>query len=267
MDITIGKLKIGAPLVMGKYNPANDGTPQPIVWLKGTPNSDFITQCAVDYLCFDANERESERDNCRYHGNPNYKLSNILSFANSDCEEWFHPMHQNDAPPMCRGGHIDYKSHYGFLYHFEEYEVESLVVETRDVGGDAVSSMIRLPTSEDVLGHDRFKLFSKKGLRPKGTESLVSARYSYGFDDASYFPFWLASQGNDRNRVLIVSRNGALESQSPCNESGFRPVCTINPDTPVIQDEDGFYHIKPRAVRTNVCTDKELFDFLGMAQP
>lgn len=267
MDTTVGKLKIGAPLVVGKYSVTNDGTPQPIIWLKATPNSDFITQCAVDYLSFDAREPESDNMDYRYSGNPNYRLSNLLSFANSDCEEWYRPMHQYDAPPLRRSGHIDYKNHYGFLYYFEDYEVESLVVETREVGGDTVSAMIRLPSFEDVLSHDRFKLFSKKGLRPKGTEDLIQARYNYGFDYGSYFPFWIAGQAENPSQNLIISRSGAADRQSACNESGFRPVCTINRDVPVTQDESGIYHIKPHAVRTNVCTDKELFDFLGMAQP
>lgn len=267
MDTTVGKLKIGAPLVMGKYSVANDGTPQPIIWLKATPNSDFITQCAVDYLCFDAREQESDNRDCRYGGNSNYRLSNLLSFVNSDCEEWFHPTHQYDAPPSRRNGCLDYKNHYGFLYYFEDYEVESLVVETREVEGNVVSAMIRLPSLEDIFGHDRFKLFSKKGLRPKGTEDLIQARYMHRFDYDSYFPFWLAGPANNSSYASTVSRSGGVDRPPACSESGLRPVCTINKDTPVTQDEAGLYHIKPNTVRTNVCTDRELFDFLGMAQP
>ena len=52
IDTTVGKLKIGAPLVMGKYGVNNDA-PYPILWLKGTPNGDFITKDAVDFLPFD----------------------------------------------------------------------------------------------------------------------------------------------------------------------------------------------------------------------
>ena len=41
MDTTVGALKVGAQLVMGKYGVDKDN-PYPIVWLKGNPNCDFI---------------------------------------------------------------------------------------------------------------------------------------------------------------------------------------------------------------------------------
>lgn len=83
METTVGKLKIGAPLVMGRYSVSKDADPAPIVWLKGTPNSDFITEFAVDYLPLDALERESENVRHRYSGNPDYNKSNLLQFLNS----------------------------------------------------------------------------------------------------------------------------------------------------------------------------------------
>lgn len=56
MDTTVGALKVGAQLVMGKYGVDKDN-PYPIVWLKGNPNCDFITEKAIDYLCFFGQER------------------------------------------------------------------------------------------------------------------------------------------------------------------------------------------------------------------
>lgn len=47
MDTTVGALKVGAQLVMGKYGVDKDN-PYPIVWLKGNPNCDFITEKAID---------------------------------------------------------------------------------------------------------------------------------------------------------------------------------------------------------------------------
>lgn len=43
MDTTVGALKVGTQLVMGKYGVDKD-SPHPIVWLKGNPNCDFITE-------------------------------------------------------------------------------------------------------------------------------------------------------------------------------------------------------------------------------
>lgn len=41
MDTTVGALKVGAQLVMGKYGVDKDN-PYPIVWLKGNPNCDLV---------------------------------------------------------------------------------------------------------------------------------------------------------------------------------------------------------------------------------
>ena len=87
---------------MGAYGTRNDN-PYPIVWLKGTPNGDFITQFALDVLGFDAQEPDNtENRDARAVGNPNYGCSNILQFLNAQEENWFSPMHQYDASPARR---------------------------------------------------------------------------------------------------------------------------------------------------------------------
>lgn len=50
MDTTVERLKVGTQVIIGSYGVNND-EPHPVVWLKGSPNCDFITECAVDYLC------------------------------------------------------------------------------------------------------------------------------------------------------------------------------------------------------------------------
>ena len=264
MDMTIEKLKIGAPLAMGKYGVLNDSTPQPIIWLKGTPNSDFITQLAVDYLCFDAPEPETNN----YMGNPNYRMSNLLSFLNSEEEVWYHPMHRYDTPPghrvYSRSG--AYERHYGFLYYFEGYELSSIQSTAKEVNGEEVASLVRLPSSADIIGAEKFKLFVKKGVRPKGAEDFIHNKRMWGFDYGSYIPFWV-SDTNRNGYASFVNRSGYIEAIMPREESGVRPVCSIKPNVQVTQDEYGIYHIVPQHVYQNVCTDEELFAFLGMAQP
>lgn len=84
MDTTVERLKVGTPVIIGSYGVNND-EPHPVVWLKGSPNCDFITECAVDYLCFDAPERNG--DGRRNLGNSDYRLSNIHTFLNSDRDD------------------------------------------------------------------------------------------------------------------------------------------------------------------------------------
>ena len=255
---------------MGKYGVRNDSQ-QPIVWLKGTPNGDFITKDAIDYLPFDAMEcGNTEDEQARFMGNSRYSVCNLLQFLNSADESWFAPMHQYDTQP--NGRYLDwnsgtYENHHGFLYFFGEYEVASLKQDERVVDVDNVTSLMRLPAASDIIGPNRFKLFAKKGIRPKGTEDMVYGKPNLGFDDVSYIPFWVSDRSGFTGFATFISRGGALDNQYPKSNCGVRPVCTILPETVVTLGEDGFYYIKPFAVTQNVCTDEELFAFLGLAQP
>ena len=270
MDITPASLRIGDRLVLGKYGVRND-SPQPLIWLKASPNCGFITEYIPDYLCFDAKEPGNENRDIQYNGNSNYALSNVHSFLNSDEENWFHPTHDYDAAPNRRQTNTygEYESHYGFPYHFEEYEIDSLMLDCVEVAGQRVQSLVRLPLISEISGADRFRLFSKRGIRPKGTDDMVHGR-RVGFDYNSYIDYWvLGDEPTRRNRsfVHIVSRNSSLDATAPSTQCGIRPVCKLKPDTLLTLGEDGMYYIKPRTIQHNICTEDELISFLGIAQP
>lgn len=268
MDTTIKNLKIGDRLVFGKYGVRND-YPERLVWMKASPNCDFITKYIPDYLIFDAAEPKNKNQNIRYNGNNNYALSNIYSFLNSDEENWFYPTHDCDAPPDNRATRPEYKSHYGFLFNFEEYEINSIVPNYIEIGGRQVQSLVRLPLTSEIIGADRLKLFIKHGIRPKGTGDMIRGRRS-GFNYNSYIDYWvLGDEPAKRNlyNVKVISRNGGLESAAPCAGCGIRPVCKLSPDTPLVLGEDGMHYIKPYTVQHDICTENELISFLGIAQP
>lgn len=269
MDLTIEKMKVGDGLLFGRYGVSNDH-PQPITWLKTSPNCGFITENAVDYLCFDAQERSSDNRNMQYAGNPDLSLSNLFGFLNSADEQWYHPTHQTDAPPSRNNTdrYREYESHFGFLYYFDEYELESLLYNTVTVGNRQITSLVRPPLISEVLGANRLKLFTKRGVRPKGTEDMIQNRQRTGFDYNSYIDFWvIGSQDNARALGTAISRSGATEERYPSHSSGVRPVCHLKPETEVVLGDDGFYRIKPRIIKQNVYTDEELLCFLGIAQP
>ena len=160
MDTTVGALKVGTQLVMGKYGVDKDN-PYPIVWLKGKPNCDIITEKAIDYLCFDAAE---ETGHYRRVNNAKYPVSNLFSFLKSDQMMWYHAMHDYDSSPgaIVRYSYARYEDHYGFLYFFEDHEIASLVRKEYVVGENRVSSLIRLPSIADFFSLQdgrRFVLF------------------------------------------------------------------------------------------------------------
>lgn len=269
MDTTVERLKVGTPVIIGSYGVNND-EPHPVVWLKGSPNCDFITECAVDYLCFDAPERTG--DGRRNLGNPDYRMSNIHTYLNSDRDDWFRKTHEADAPPnnVFSNRAQSYRNHYGFLYFFEDYELDSLQMQQYVVDGETLSSLIRLPTITDILDDQlKLKLFSKKGIRPKATQDCADKKGRFGnFGWESYMNFWLAGkQDGFRDYALALSRSGYCERKYPRDCAGLRPMCRLKPETVVEVDENGTVRIKPYALKSETCTDAELFELLGMAQP
>lgn len=268
MDTTVGDLKVGTQLVVGKYGVDKD-SPYPIVWLKGNPNCDFITEKAVDFLCFDAAERMGTY---RWGGNSRYAVSNLFSYLNSDQMDWYRPMHDNDIHPgaSCLS-YTRYAEHYGFLYFFDDHELASLVAKEYVVGDELVTSLIRLPSADDVYPRQdgrQFSLFAKRGIRPHPTSDLfdVKSRGARFNSEQGYCDFWLLD-ALSADKVMTVTRSGYLLARTTMDCAGVRPVCTLNPNTIVKQMGNGMYFIKPFATSQSVFTDEELFELLGMAQP
>lgn len=275
METTVDKLKIGTPVMFGCYG-VRANEPHPIVWLKATPNGDFISERVLDMLCFDASERNSI-GSARWGGSPDYVTSNPYRFLNSEELAWYTPAHETDAPPtLDRYGssRMAYQNHPGFLYYFEEYELLSLakqIYRVKDIyqagehpeGGLLVESLIRLPSREDIIGDQCLKLFTKKGIRPKGSDDLVTNKgYTLGYDGNSFFPFWTADRRGDYS--TYIGRSGAIESDVSNTNSGVRPMCKLKPDTVVKSDVNGLYRIKPYTVTHETFTDEEFFKYLGI---
>ena len=265
METTVGNLKIGERLVLGGYGVSNE-EPYPIVWLKGTPNCDFITDKVIDFLCFDAPERQG---NGYGIGLTTYERSNIFSFLNSDLDNWYCPTHEYDHPPVnTYPAWVNYKNHYGFLYYFEEHELSVLVDETYSVDEVQVHSRIRLPSAVDICGDtDQFYLFRRKGIRANPTEDFVQKKgLRVGIEsERSFATFWV-SGCRDIQRSQFMTRQGIIDDQFPCKGAGLRPVCTVSPSAIVELMDNGMYRIKPFSIGQNTFTDNDLYELLGMTQ-
>lgn len=268
METTVGKIKVGTKLLFGQYGVSTDEI-LPIMWLKATPNGDFIAAKVLDYICFDARERQSEYAQDRIIGNLDYGKSNIMLFLNTDDEDWWNPTHESDEPPdrnnVCQAADA-YHNHCGFLHHFEDYEIDSLVKKLLHTPGGAMESLVRLPAYADLVGGNRFKLFYKKGIRANGTDNYIYNRgLCRDFDSGSYIEFWLS----DKNEfgTAILNRSGKMGYRAPFSSSGLRPVCTMNPDTVLEMDENGLCWVKQVGRQVKLFTDNEFFELLGVAQP
>ena len=270
MAKTIGDLKIGDRLVMGRYtiNAGDDREPKPIVWLKATPDCCFLSEYALDIVVFDGREPESVIESYRSNGNPCFTLSNLACYLNSEYQDWYFAMHQNDSPPFGRriSNFGKAAGHAGFLYDFEEYEIESLVYRVVEDTQGASAFRIWLPSKGDVFGNDCFPLFRRKGIRPKASMDMIGLQY--GYDTHSFVDFWLMTQSQlNTNYVERIARNGLAERVWPSTRSGLRPVCAVRPDRAIEPIGSGMYRLVPSQVTFDTFSDEDFYKLMGIAHP
>lgn len=272
MQPTVKTMRQGSRLLLGKYSVDKNAEPVPVSWTKATPNGDFIASSAVDFLCFDAREPVIHANGAmtRNAGNPRYVLSNIHRFLNSEEVDWYIPAHEQDHAPSNRysdiyGGFGTYTDHYGFLHYFEDFEIACLSLQTVHIGEDEVTSLIRLPTINDITGDSKFNLFKKKGIRVHPSEDIVQWKRNTGYSRTEQFmPYFLADKRLPES-VNVVDRSGYVSHTQPCTPNGIRPICKIKLDARVEEIGSGVYELLPfDAVPMEAVSSKELFEFLGL---
>lgn len=266
-------MRQGTRLILGKYGVLKDAEPLPIEWTKATPNGDFIASKTVDFLCFDAREGHIRENGTTYmdSGNPLYHLSNIHTFLNSEDDAWYYPMHDGDNAPISdytdvEGRGAAYADHYGFLRHFEDYELAAILPQTVCVDGRLeVTSRLRLPLSTEIFGENKFNLFKKKAVRAHPSGDLIANKWRQtGINSAEqYMPYFLASS-HSIGAVGIVDRTGYITHSTAARGCGIRPVCRIRLDAKVEQVADGVYELLPTGMARFGVTNEEIKEFLGL---
>jgi len=252
MDRKIKDLKVGTRLQFGRYtcDPSPNAAGVPIIWLKASPNCDFISEYALDSLVFDARERGSPINDHKWYGNNTYELSNIYQFLNSEDAVWFHNMHEYDVL------HGDYANRRGFLYAFEPYEIA------------AISGGVQLPEFNDIFNvyGSNFALFKRKGIRPHPSQDFRNRFWREGYEASSYVSYWTSTPKEASTRVHVVGRDGYGSSAEPAHRAGLRPKCRISGDLIVDITADGVYTLRAFEVddTEEVYSDDDLFSFLGL---
>lgn len=241
---TVKSLKIGDILVLGAYSAQGNGeNPVPIRWIKASTNCDFITERVIDSLVFDAREEWGEEyrpfgtsyhggDWHRTGGDPNYPLSNIFQFLNSELDEWFIPAHGRDRPPdRLLAPSAPYASHAGFLRYFERYELDAMVEQTVFCENGSATGVVHLMSQDDVFGDDKLPLFRKRrGIRAMPTQDLYLKRATWALPE-HYYPYMLRTRFGDG--VASVGRDAYNHIAYADYHSGIRPIVRLDPDAKI----------------------------------
>jgi len=222
---TINKLKLGSRLVLGAYS-ATKHAPEPIIWLKGNRENEFISEYVLDVLEWDIKGRND------------YNQSTIYNFMNSEDNYLF------DEPNTG-----SYSNNAGFLCDFENYEIDSIV------GG------INLPSNEDIFG-GKMNLFNRKGRRAEPSGNLRGKGFYISYD--RYMQYWFKDftmSNQSYSNVLGISRDGSYACRIGSSyRHGFRPKCKVKGDLVVEQDANGLYHILPYETSYKNPSKIEVFD-------
>lgn len=276
MQPTVKSLRLGSKLLFGRYGVKADMEPQPITWLKATPNCDLVSESVVDFLCFDAKERYPVENRAWPEVRPNdcWHLSNIFQYLNSEEDNWFHKLHEQDVAPARGYSDVDspeavYSAHYGFLRYFEDFELANLLDQTYIINDLECTSKMRLLSVADVTGDTRFNVFRKRGIRAHPTVDIQRYKYNApGSSTEQFMGFFLMDKPNRAgwsSYVQAVGRNGSVYAEYASHGLGIRPTCRIKPDTKVEEVGDGVYDVVPFDVHPiPVGTDEEIMMLLGL---
>lgn len=275
MQQLVRDMRIGSKIILGKYSCNKEANPRPIVWLKATQDSKFIAQDALDYICFDAKElRENATVYNRYqNGNPSYINSNIHTYLNSESDEWYVARHRLDMPPIREttygyGVTGDYNSHPGFLKHFEDYEISTIITDTVTVDGAVVDAKVRLPLSHEIVGDNNFMLFHRKGVRAHPSEDLVEekGRWNIFNSTSRYIPYIMADRhGRFPGCIYLMDSSCYMNSAYPENSNGIRPVIKLDPCAKVEIIEKNTYELVPFGTsQINVWSGDDFMSLLGL---
>lgn len=253
--MNVNELKVGEKLLMGSYtHNAQRYEPQEISWIKVSPNNDFISEFALDYLSFDAYEGYNV-------DNADFRTSNLAQFLNSDHERWFEPQTQTDVAPDWR----DTKP--GFLTNFLDFEVGSM---EEAPAPDGVAYKVRVPTTNEIVGpnHVRFPYFKRHGIRPHPGATMRNRRVTGGhwFDSGSFVDFWLLDRYSPSSyRAKRIDRSGYVDDCPTSVLSGIRPVIRLKSDVQLDRVPTGYFVISPYAAgRAPLFTDEDIFALLGI---
>ena len=277
MEKTVADLKIGSKIILGAYPVSLDQTPAPITWLKADVANRCISDKVLDVLAFDAAEvrdvrRTAYGDQFVMEPNNNYALSNIHQYLNSQNVNWFTPTHPKDEPPELYPRHVqlrgtEYKDHPGFLNYFEGFEIAAMKEDRVVIGGEELTSLVRLPTLEEIKNDAmKFTLFRRKGVRAHPTPELVYGRRNAFLTESGFASFWTTDGSNGGSYVRYIDRGSYVSSSDPRYPNGVRPVIMLKPETKVRLIDKDTYELIP--IECNDEPSKEdLLSFLGLALP
>ncbi len=167
MSQLLSNLPVGAKV----KDPESKFNGVPVVWIVGEHNhyasgqTVLISEKVLQFMCFDAIEKNGGASSRNSYGNANYPVSNIDQWLNSDAGAgaWWSATHSYDQAPTnanVRSNYNEYDAKPGFLNGFSAKFKNALVAanlpykQPANEGGSVttVSRKVFLPSAEEIGG-------------------------------------------------------------------------------------------------------------------
>lgn len=226
--MVIGGLPIGSVVRLGRYALGHMSEDMiDIDWIKVSKDNEFISQRVLLGMQFDAKEG--------WNANPNYLLSNVRQYMNSEQHHWYHPTHPDDVGPdrimLDTYITINIGRYPGLLAHFSDNEIDRM----EKINGD----YMRLPAISDIIGGG-LPYFKRHGKRAKPVDMFGHLALP-GYRDGMYHQYYMTD--DSLRNVAEMGRDGNIKSICAYRYSGVRPICKIKCDTEVIETGKNTYKI------------------------
>ena len=244
----------------------------------GTGTTTLLTEKIVTLKAFDAKEPNNSNSDRKNYGNNRYAYSNILSWLNSEKQDWYRNKHSQDqTPDSTNVSQGPYNSEAGFLngfsYGFKKLlktvgKVTAKNTVTDSGGSETVYSKIFLLSNTEVgLANENniaegtlYSYFSSNTQRiAYATQECIDNVPSGGSKPSSTsaaWYWWLRTPNASNSRTARdVRHDGTLSNGSAYSGSdGVRPACSIPSDTLVSDDpdSDGYYTLQVDSQPTTV---------------
>lgn len=263
----LSNLPNGSLVKFGKHQVGSE-TAQPIIWMvvdknhSGYPSNSvtLITRKIVDLRAFDAFEVDVNGDSV--YGNPNYELSNIHQWLNSDAGagNWYTSTHYYDNPPTGTSvsNNTEYTNRPGFLYNFTTSERKALLptslkLQINDQITSTITARVFLPSVSEILGtysvndgSTRFTYFATNpvtsGVTSQVYSNSPSSQKPTSVDVAWYY--WCRNNYAG-DPTMITSSGDDSRRDGHSGHTGVRPVVNLAMTTKISDsvDVDGCYTV------------------------
>lgn len=236
----------------------------------GTGTTTLLTEKIVTLKAFDAKEPNNSNNDRKNYGNNRYAYSNILSWLNSEKQDWYKNKHSQDqTPDTTNVSQGPYNSEPGFLngfsYGFKKLlksvgKVTAKNTVTDSGGSETVYSKIFLLSNTEVgLANENnivegslYSYFSDNSKRiAYATQECIDNVPSGGSkpsNTTTAWYWWLRTpNASNSHGARNVYTDGTLRNISAYyGLNGVRPACSIPSDTLVSDDpdSDGYYTLQ-----------------------